>query len=348
MDSQIMSDRKKQILKAIVEAHIAYGEPVGSKYLAMNNRLSCSSATIRNEMAELEALGYLEQPHTSAGRIPSEAGYRFYVNSLLERYNMTQGEIREIRMNLNRRLSELDQILTEASRLASAFTNYPSIAAKPKASGVTVTRFDTMYIDPRTFALVMLFNGGTVKSRRIRTAFPLTQEELVTLTEQLNLHLAGLTTDEMTLPVILTIENAMGPTAPVVNPLIKIVYQTMKEFDAGDLRVEGVNRLLSIPDYSDPGEIRSLIHLLEQKDELLDVISTDTAPDDVQVLIGHENTVKGLGNSTLVYRTVHADGRPLGVIGVIGPRRMDYGKVISIIDNLVVGIDNLLTGGDES
>ncbi len=346
MRNSDMSDRKRQILKAIIEAHISYGEPVGSKYLALSEQLACSSATIRNEMAELKALGYLEQPHTSAGSIPTELGYRFYVNSLLDRYSMTQSEIRQINANLNRKLSELDQILAEASRLASAFTNYPSIAAKPKATGVTIDRFDSIYIDSRTFALVMLFESGAVRTKRIRASFPLTEGELSLLTRALNLHLTDKTADEITLPVILEIESAMGIAAPMVNPLIKVIYETMHEFDAGDLRVEGVNRLLSIPDYSDMGEIKSLINLFEQKDDLLSIISDDTPSDDIRVLIGHENSVAGMGNSALVYRTIRAGDRVLGAIGVIGPRRMDYGKVISIIDNLVVGIDSLLSSGD--
>ncbi len=345
MRSDDLSERKKQILKAIVEAHISYGEPVGSKYLALSNQLSCSSATIRNEMAELKALGYLEQPHTSAGSIPTELGYRFYVNALLERYSMTQNEIRQINANLNRKLSELDQILAEASRLASAFTNYPSIAAKPRSSGITVKRFEGIYIDGRTFALVMIFSTGAVRTKRIRSSFPLTEAELSLLEQVLNYSLVGLTADQITLPVILEIENAMGIAASVVNPLVKLIYETMQEFDAGDLRVEGVNRLLAIPDYNDMGELRDLIDLFEQKDDLLSVIS-EAAGDDIHVLIGHENTTRGMGNSALVYRTIRAGDRVLGAIGVIGPRRMDYSKVISIIDNLALGIDSLLASGD--
>lgn len=342
MQGNELSERKKQILKAIVEAHISYGDPVGSKYLAMQEELTCSPATIRNEMAELEALGYLEQPHTSAGRIPTEAGYRFYVNQLLERYSMTQHEIREMSASLTRKLSELDQILAEASRMASAFTNYPSIAAKPRASGAVVRQFETMYIDSQTFALVMLFSNGAVKTKRVRSAFPLTREELATLTEALNYRLAGKTSEEFTLPVILALENAMGVAAPVVNPLVKLIYETMQEFRAGDLRVEGINRLLGIPDYSDIGEIRSLMHLFEQKDDLLNVISGNDS-DDIHVLIGHENAMTGMEGSSLVYRTIRSGDRVLGAIGVIGPRRMDYGKVISVINNLALGIDHLLS-----
>ena len=292
-------------------------------------------------MAELKSLGYLEQPHTSAGSVPTEAGYRFYVNQLLDRYQMTRQEIREMSLGLTKKLNELDQILAEASRMASMFTNYPSIAAKPKAVGATVTQFETMYIDSSTFALVMLFPGGTVKTKRIRTTFPLTREELTTLTDLLNRDIAGHTSDEISLPVILSIEDAMGVAAPVVNPLIKLIYETMQEYHAGDLRVEGANRLLGIPDYSDLGEVRSLLHLFEQKDDLLDVISDDTS-DDIHVRIGHETAMSGMEGSSIVWRTIRSGDRVLGAIGVIGPRRMDYGKVISVINNLALGIDNLL------
>ena len=292
-------------------------------------------------MAELKSLGYLEQPHTSAGSVPTEAGYRFYVNQLLDRYQMTRQEIREMSLGLTKKLNELDQILAEASRMASMFTNYPSFAAKPKAAGATVTQFETMYIDSSTFALVMLFPGGTVKTKRIRTAFPLTREELTTLTDLLNRDIAGHTSDEIALPVILSIEDAMGVAAPVVNPLIKLIYETMQEYHAGDLRVEGANRLLGIPDYSDLGEVRSLLHLFEQKDDLLDVISDDTS-DDIHVRIGHETAMSGMEGSSIVWRTIRSGDRVLGAIGVIGPRRMDYGKVISVINHLALGIDNLL------
>lgn len=348
MRTDDLSERKKQILKAIVEAHISYGEPVGSKYLAMQGELPCSSATIRNEMAELKALGYLEQPHTSAGSVPTEAGYRFYVNELVTRYRMTRRELHEMSLGLTRKLSEIDQILAEASRMASAFTNYPSIAAKPKNGGATVMEFDAMYVDASTFALVMLFSGGAVKTRRIRTAFPLTREELTCLTSALNRHLVGLSADEITLPVILSIENEMGAAASVVNPLVKLIYETMREFHAGDLRVEGINRLLGIPDYTDMSEVQSLLHLFEQKEDLLNVISDDVS-DDIHVRIGREAATSGMEGSSLVWRTIRAGDRVLGAIGVIGPRRMDYGKVISIINNLALGIDQLLSApGDDN
>ena len=150
-----LSERKKLILKAVVESHIEYGEPVGSKSLQQLPGIRCSSATIRNEMAELEEMGYLEQPHTSAGRVPSQLGYRFYVDQLIEHYAMTAGEINQINSILKSKTEELDQILLAASKLASSLTNYTGLAVKPKRNSVSVTRFEIAYIDNCNFVLIM-------------------------------------------------------------------------------------------------------------------------------------------------------------------------------------------------
>ncbi|MBR7146723.1 MAG: heat-inducible transcription repressor HrcA, partial [Oscillospiraceae bacterium] len=210
----ILSDRKRKILQAIVEAHIADGGPVGSKYLAQDKQLACSSATIRNEMAELEAMGYLEQPHTSAGRIPSELGYRFYVDSLIERYSMTNSEIEAINRTLREKLRELDDILSDASRLASSLTNYTAVAIKPRPASVRVLRYECMWVDPRSAVLVMLFPGGVVKTKQIRLPLDTTPDELSAVSALFNARLVGLTSEEITLSTICQLERATGRLSP--------------------------------------------------------------------------------------------------------------------------------------
>ena len=183
-DERVLSERKKQILKAIVDAHIAGGEPIGSKVLMQ--QIACSSATIRNEMAELEEMGYLEQPHTSAGRVPSELGYRFYVDSLVEHYAMTAREIAQINQVLKAKMSELDQILATASSLASNLTNYTGFALKPRASEVTVTKYEAIYIAPGQFVLVMVADDGSVKTRNVKLDLPFDSASVATLATVLN------------------------------------------------------------------------------------------------------------------------------------------------------------------
>ena len=164
-----LSERKKRILRSIIEAHIEMGEPIGSKYLVSSAAIPFSSATIRNEMSELEEMGYLEQPHTSAGRIPTRLGYRFYVDSLLEKYAMTTNEIAQINALLKVKMGELDRILLAASNLASSMTNYTGIAIKPRVSSISVEKFETIYLDPSHYILIAVDATGNVKSKHLHS-----------------------------------------------------------------------------------------------------------------------------------------------------------------------------------
>jgi len=346
-----LSSRKKLILQAIIDAHVRDGEPVGSKYLAQSQLLSCSSATIRSEMAELEQMGLLEQPHTSAGRVPTELGYRYYVNNLLENYSAVASEVQDMSSSLRRKLGELDGILAEASRMAAALTNYPGIAVKAKPSQVSVLRFDGVFVDERKFLLVMMFASGTVRTKTVEAEVPFTQEDLTLVLNALNELLPGKSADTINLPLMVELESRVGRLSPVVGQIVKLVYDTMLEQSGSDLRVEGVNRLLQYHEYEDIDELRKMMTLFEEKQDLLSAISDSakTAADDgVQVFIGSENSVKVMNNSTLIYRPVKRGDKVIGAIGVVGPRRMDYAKVISIIDHLTRGIDSLLSGDTAS
>ena len=336
-----LSERKKRILKAIVDAHIVDGEPVGSKYIMQDEHLNCSSATIRNEMAELEALGYLEQPHTSAGRVPSELGYRFYVDSLIESYAMTTNEITEINKLLKSKMNELDQILLAASKLAGNLTNYTSFLIKPRASSVRIKRFDVIFVDRHSLLLVMISDGGAVVTKRLSIDRSVSQLTASDLAMALNDHIAGLTANEITLPIIVELENAMGDKAAIVNPIIKIIYESMNELDGGDLKVSGMDRLLQYPEYSNKDQLRELLGAFEKKEDILELVS-DSEGDGVNVVIGSESSVKVMNNSALVFKPVVRDGKTLGAIGIIGPRRMDYAKVLATLEGLSGNIANII------
>ncbi len=343
MNGNELSPRKKLILKAIIDAHIAYGEPVGSKFLSMDKQLTCSSATIRNEMAELEALGYLEQPHTSAGRIPSELGYRYYVNSLLCDYTSTSAEIEELGLTLKSKMKELDNLLAEASRIAASVTNYTSFALKPKNATVKVRRFECVYLDSRNFVLVMLLENQTVKTKTIHLDFNIDKEVLERLSFLLNRSLVNVSADDILLSEIMKLEREMAGASAIVTPIVKAIHETLKELDGGDIRMEGVNHLLQYPEYTDLEELRSLIGVIEDKEQSLNLIPLDkSSADDINVFIGSENSVRVMSNSTLVFKSIKQGERVIGAIGIIGPRRMNYSKVISTIDRLASGIDNLI------
>ncbi len=341
-EKEELSARKRLILKAIIDSHIANGEPVGSKTLTQNKQITCSSATIRNEMSELEELGYLEQPHTSAGRIPSEIGYRFYVDSLIDRYNLTQTEISELKNLLRQRENELDAILRDAMRLASKLTNYTALAIKPKQPRITVQRYELMRLDENTAVLIMVI-GGIVKTKYIHSNQPIPLEATSMLAAVLNAKATGITASEITLPALIEMERMMGEFDYLVSPVVKTICETITVFDGGEISFEGINRLLSFPDYYDIDRLREMLALFEKKDKLIEVLSDESRySDNVQVIIGRENVVKVMDNSTLVFKTITDNGKTVGAIGIIGPTRMNYRKVIATIDSLTKGVTEAL------
>ena len=334
-----LSERKKQILKAIIEAHIQGGEPVGSKYLMQS--VSCSSATIRNEMAELETMGYLEQPHASAGRVPSELGYRFYVDSLRRDYAMTAHDIEEINKLMKVKMAELDQILTAASKVASNLTNYTGFAIKPGNSTVSISRFETFYIDGHTLALVMLLPGATVKTKKIVLDSHIDEETVSVLGKALNLCLAGLTVEEITLPIIMKLEAVMGDNARLISPIVKSIYAVMNDVDRGELKVSGLNRLLQYPEYSDTERFGEILSTFEQKEDLLNLVS-ENSDEGLSVFIGSESSVKVMDQSTIVFKPIKKNGRTVGAVGVVGPRRMDYAKVLATLESIGGNISSFI------
>ncbi len=336
-----LSERKRQILKAIVDAHIEGGEPVGSKYILQNQQLRCSSATIRNEMAELEEMGFLEQPHASAGRVPSELGYRFYVDSLIERYAMTTNEIAQINDLLKAKMGELDQILLAASHLAAGLTNYTGIAIKPRASSVRISKFEVIYLEFDHFILVAVTSTGAVKSKHVHTSHPISQALASKLSGALNRHLSGLSAEEITLPIMMELESSMGQDAPLVALSIKQIYEILGELDSGEMRVSGLDHLLQYPEYNDKTMLQELLGTLEKKEDILDLVSRQGGQD-INIVIGSESQVQVMNNSSLVFKPIVKDGKTLGAIGILGPRRMDYAKVLATLEGLSGNITNLI------
>lgn len=338
---QSLSERKKQILKAVIDAHIACGEPVGSKLLAAQGQIALSPATIRNELAELTEMGYLMQPHTSAGRVPSEQGYRFYVDSLMERYDRTATEIRELNDLLTQRTRQLDRIIDDAGRLISTLTNYPAIAVRSRPRSQTVRRFNLMLMDTYSFLLIMVISESNVVTKTVRSQIPLTEDELKTVEIVLNRALVGREPDQLTLSQMMEIEAAMGRLGSLANPIIKCIYEALRGDTRSDLRIEGVDRFLEYPEFSSIERLRSMLEMLSNKQELLEIVE-GAQGDEVNVYIGSENAADQSGDSTLIFQTITVDGRPIGAIGVIGPCRMDYSKVIATVEQLSRGIAGMI------
>jgi heat-inducible transcriptional repressor len=220
-------------------------------------------------------------------------------------------------------------------------TNYTGISVKPKPASASVRRFETVWVDPRSFILVMVTSSGAVKSKLVRLGFDTLPETVAKLAVALNANLAGLPAEQITLPAIMRMEAAMGVDAVLVNPIIKCIYETMRELDDGEVRFEGINRLLQYPEYADVGRFKQLLGALEEKHDILDLVSGAQA-DDVNIYIGSENSVDVMQNSSLIFKTIRRGGHTVGAIGIIGPCRMDYSRVVAMIDHLAGQVSSML------
>ena len=332
MSGEELSRRKKQILRSVIEAHINLGEPVGSKYLMTSAEIPFSSATIRNEMAELEAMGYLEQPHTSSGRVPTKAGYRFYVDSLMENYKLTAAEIVTLNNMLRSKIGELDTILQSASKLVASLTNYPTVSIMAQSEKKTVSQFSYMLLDENDFLLVMRLSDGSVKSNHIKTDFSLNEEILDTLTDELNAYVSNIDPESITLPMMMQLEKRLGDAGKLVDLAIKAVYETAVGTDDESVRFEGVGKLLEYPEFSNVEQMKNVLKMIEDKEGIIDLMK-EGDEDKVNVVIG-EDDEKIAGHSAFIFRKLVVGGKVVGAIGVFGPSRMDYSKVVSTVEYL--------------
>lgn len=339
-----LSERKKTILKAVVEAHIACGEPVGSKALSQNQQIALSSATIRNELAELTEMGYLIQPHTSAGRIPSEQGYRFYVDSLMQAYDLTAGEIRGLNEMLRERTAQLDRVIESAGRLISKLTRYPAISVHTFPATQTAKCVNLMLLDEHEFLVIVMISENNIKTRHLHSDLPLDSDSLHRVQEILNRSIAGREPDQLTLAEMMKIGQELGQFRDLGAPIIQCVYETLMEERHSDLQVSGVDRFLEYPEFTEVDRLRDMLGMLSEKQNLLSLVENSAGHDKVDVYIGSENTADKNGESTVVVRTITVDGKPVGAIGVIGPCRMDYSRVVSTVDRLSKSIAEMMSG----
>lgn len=339
-----LSDRKKRILTAVVESYIATAEPVGSKALA--EIIGCSSATIRNEMSELTGMGYLEQPHTSAGRVPSPAGYRLYVNELMERQRLSEAEAAAINDKLAKKDAQIEQLMAEVGQLTSTMTQYPAyaLAMKPPAA---VKRFDFIYVDANTFIVVALLTDNTVKNKLIHLPFSVHQEQVNTLSSLFNANFTGLTDDEITDSLIRSTERAAGDTYGLVAVMASFTLECLAAAKTAPMRVAGASQLLNQPEFRDPDKAHALMNFISSGDRLIsDLPSMGKEQDGLRVTIGPENLAEELKDSSVVMASYDAGDGMRGYIGVVGPTRMDYSSVAAKLSYIAAGLSRLLAGPD--
>lgn len=338
-----LTERKKKILAAVVDEYIATAEPVGSKYIAEEAGLGCSSATVRNELAELVNMGYLEQPHTSAGRVPTSKGYRMYVNELMKKQRMSLEESEELNIKLNQKLSELDNTINDVSRLASQLTDYPTLVLTSKTN-VTVKRYDIIYVDANTIIIVVMLSNNTVKNKLVHLPLSVDEGLVGRLSSMFNATFTGIREDEITSSLINATERASGDTVGLTSVIAAFTIQVLTDETVPSAFMTGENRLLSQPEFKDPAKAHKLMSYLQGGGSILPNNELGS-PNEVKVLIGPENVAEELKDSSVIVASYDAGDGTRGLIGVVGPTRMDYSLIAEKLSFLADGLSRKLGSG---
>ncbi len=337
-----LSERKRRILRAVIENYIQTAEPVGSKSLM--ETLDVSSATIRNEMSDLEAMGLLEQPHTSAGRIPSPKGYRLYVNELMDQHRLSLQETQRLNQALNLKVQELDRVLSAAGRVISQLTRYPAFALVSGGERVTIRRFDLLMVEHNAFIIVVMTDSNVVRNRLIRLPTDLSESQLQLLNTLLNATFTGLTLEEITPELMRVASHSAGEAYGLISVAVSFAMEVLEEVEDRRVHTAGVASLLTHPEY------RSL----EKAQPLMNYLSEESDParfpkpqdDPLNILIGPENVAEALKDSSVVVASYDIGDGMRGLIGVVGPTRMDYASLSARLSYFAEGLTRLFGRGE--
>ncbi len=339
-----LTERKKKILRAIVEIYIDTAEPVGSKAIVDTAGLGFSSATIRNEMADLTAMGYLEQPHTSAGRIPSPKGYRLYVNELMERHRLSAEEAEEINAGLRQRMERLDGLISDVGKLTSQLTNFPAYAMASAAAPLTVKRFEFLPMDEDGIIIVMMLSNNQVKNKLVNFRFPVSQALLTRLTTVLNANLTGITDDCFTPELIEATERSVANENGIVGVVAGFALQELIKARNTETYVAGTSRLLGQPEFKDVNKAHRVMEYLTDS-PMLAQLPQPEGDSNIKITIGPENLAEELKDSSVIVARYDAGDNMQGLIGVVGPTRMDYSSVAARLSYIADSLSAMTKGG---
>lgn len=330
-----LTDRKKQILKAVVEDYIQTAEPVGSKVLAA--RVGVSSATIRNELADLVEMGYLEQPHTSAGRVPSPKGYRLYVNELMERQMLSLAETEKINESLHGKMEELDRVIAQAGKAVSSLVNYPAYMTTVGKKKLTARRFDLLPVDEHSCIVVMMMGDNRVKSQLLRLQLKVDLEQMPNLVNLLNSHFTKISTDEMNQRLMAVADQISPQLFLLLSQTIAYAVDALEEAGHREIVTTGANQLLKLPEFRDADKAHELMSFLADSKENLPM--PDEGP--MKILIGPENVSEALKDTSVVVASYDIGDDMRGLIGVVGPTRMDYATVAARLSGFADGLTRM-------
>lgn len=336
-----LDDRKKKILQAVIRNYLETGEPVGSRTISKYTDLNLSSATIRNEMADLEEMGYILQPHTSAGRIPSDMGYRFYVDTMMKE---KEQEVVEMKEMLVERQDKMETLLKQIARVLAQNTRYATMISAPQTKRSKLKFIQLSRVDVGQLLAVIVIEGNVIKNSILPVEEELSDETILKLNILLNTHLNGLSMDEINLGMIAAMKQQAGIHSGIVGEVIDAVAEAIRAEEDLEIYTSGTNNIFRYPELADQQKASELINTFEEKQllgELLQEAHTEGESTGIQVYIGEETPVQSMRDCSVVTATYELGDSMKGTIGIVGPKRMDYDKVVETLRTIQTQLDEL-------
>ena len=322
----VLTERKKKVLRSVVDLYIRTAEPVGSKAITALPDMKYSSATIRNEMADLTAMGYLEQPHTSAGRIPSAAGYRLYVDELMADYRLSLDETKSINTAIEEKMQRVDKMMERIAKLVSQATDLPAISVSSRQYGAAVKRYDLIQAGQGSIILVILLTSDEVVNKLIKLPLNVSEADLNLLAAVLNATMTEIHADEFTAELLDKVMRSAGNAASLVPVIVDFTTDTLRRQGGTNMTVAGQSRLLGLPEYRDVDKAQRVLASIDE-DALSNLPAVMMNENGTKVLVGPENVAQELKDTSVVMTKFDIGDGLQGMIGVVGPTRMDYAKV---------------------
>ena len=341
-----LDERKKKILQAVIRNYLETGEPVGSRTISKYTDLNLSSATIRNEMADLEEMGYILQPHTSAGRIPSDKGYRFYVDALMEE---KEREVVEMKDMLVERQDKMETLLKQVAKVLAQNTQYATMVSAPQVKRNKLKFIQLSRVDANQLLAIIVVEGNVIKNNILNVNVDLSDETLLKLNILLNTNLNGLSIDEINLGMISVMKQQAGIHSDIVGEVIDAVAEAIRAEEDLEIYTSGTNNIFRYPELADQQKASELINTFEEKQllgELLQEKQDGEENTGIQVYIGAETPVQSMKDCSVVTATYELGDGMKGTIGIVGPKRMDYDKVVSTLRTIQTQLDDLYRKDD--
>ena len=336
-----LDERKIKILNAIIQTYLETGEPVGSRTISRFTDLKLSSATIRNEMSDLEEMGYILQPHTSAGRIPSDKGYRFYVDNLMK--VKSEEVVRQNEMMVQK-VDKLEQVLKQVVKMLATNTNYASLITAPQSQKNKLKFIQLTRVNEEQILAVMMLEGNIIKNKILTVDELVEEEEVVKLNLLLNTYLQGLSLQEINMELLQTMKRQAQGHRKIISDLIDTIVEAIQEEDDTEIYTSGTMNLLKYPELADREKAGQILYTLEEKQGLNELITAgenDENKHGIQVYIGSESPVQSMKDCSIVTETYELEEGVQGTIGIIGPKRMDYKKVVNNLETVMTQLDTI-------